>query len=83
MWKAILPGEKVAVGDTIRYRPSASNLSFPGKIYQVVKTDQHYFEIATKPGTENADYPERKIIKYIDIGYNLGLEVWSEPATAL
>jgi hypothetical protein len=79
MWKAILQGEKVAQGDTIRYQPSDSNLSFKGKVYEVVKTEQHYFEVIIKPDEDAAkEDSDRKIIKYIDIGYHLGLEVWSE-----
>ena len=81
MWKAILPGETVAQGDTIRYQPSSSHLSYKEKVYQVIKTEQHYFEIIVKPDHEDSDvYTGRNIVKYIDIGYHLGLEVWSEPA---
>ena len=79
MWKALLPGEKVTPGDTIRYLPSSSNLSYKDKVYQVIKTEQHYFEVVVKTdeaGTE--DLFDRKIIKYIDIGYHMGLEVWSQ-----
>ena len=80
MWKTLHPGERVAPGDTVRYQPSPSNLSYSDKIYQVVKSELHYFEVIVKPGKENAgEHPDRKIIKYIDIGYHLGLEVWSEP----
>jgi hypothetical protein len=76
MWKTILPGEKVTQGDSIRYQPSSSNLSYRDKVYQVVKTEQHYFEIVIKPDNEDSgEDPDRKIIKYMDIGYHLGLEV--------
>ena len=79
MWKTILPGENVAPGDSIRYQPSASNLSYREQVYLVVKTDLHYFEIVVKSGKEDPNgHPDRKIIKYIDIGYHLGLEILSE-----
>jgi len=81
MWKTILPGEKVAQGDSIRYRPSSSNLSYREQIYQVVKTDLHYFEIVVKAGNKGPEeQPGRKIVKYMDIGYHLRLEVLSETA---
>ena len=83
MWKAITPGEKVTSGDTIRYQPSPSNLSYKQKVYEVVRTDQHYFEMVVKADQEdNAQSFDRRIIKYIDIGYHLVLEVWHEPAQA-
>jgi hypothetical protein len=79
MWKTIYHGEKVTLGDTIRYQPSSSNLSYKLKIYKVIKTDQHYFEmIVNADKDEKAENLERRIIKYIDIGYHLGLEVWHE-----
>jgi len=84
MWKTILPGEKVTLGDTIRYRPSSTNLSFKDKVYQVVKTELHYFEMVLKADKETAgEDADRKVIKYMDIGYHLGLEVWSEAEPVL
>jgi hypothetical protein len=81
MWKTIFPGEQVTQGDSIRYRPSSSNLSYREQIYQVVKTELHYFEIVAKAGSQvPEEQPERKIIKYIDIGYHLRLEVLSATA---
>lgn len=75
MWKAIQPGEKLAPGDTIRYRPS-SGVSFRDKIFQVVKVELHYFEVVPQPGQDmDAGQPDRKIIKYMDIGYHLALEL--------
>jgi len=81
MWKAIIPGEKLAPGDTIRYQPfSSPGSSYRDKIYQVVKAELHYFEVALKPGKENSDESgRRKVIKYMDIGYHIALELWSGP----
>lgn len=84
MWKSLHPGAKVLKGDTIRYKPDSSNLSSSKeKIYEVVKVDLHYFEIALKPDRENNEEPDRKIIKYMDIGYHIGLEVWSDQLSGL
>ena len=80
MWKTLLQGQKVATGDTIRYRPSSANLSSKEIVYQVVKTELHYFEVVVKSDKENAEgHADRKVIKYMDIGYHLGVEIWAEP----
>jgi hypothetical protein len=64
MWKAILPGETVTQGDTIRYQPSASNPAYQESIYQVVKTEQHYFEVVVKSDKEEpGEHSERKKLK--------------------
>ena len=77
MWKSLLPGERVILGDTIRYRPSTLNLSYKEIAYQVVKTELHYFEVIEKTDTgKPGEEPARKVIKYMDIGYHLGIEVW-------
>jgi len=83
MWKPINPGDQVTLGDTVRYQPSYYNSSFREKVYQVVKTEQHYFEISVKPDEEEImESSVRRIIKYVDIGYNLGVEIWLESAVA-
>jgi len=79
MWKSLNPGEKVLEGDTIRYKSVASSLSSSKeKIYDVVKVDLHYFEIALKSDNEDSTAPARQIIKYMDIGYHIGVEIWSD-----
>lgn len=78
MWKALNHGDNVSVGDNIRYR-SKSNQPLEGEIYLVVKTDQHYFEIVKK--ADNCDVsepPARKVVRLIDVGYNILLERWAE-----
>jgi hypothetical protein len=78
MWKSLNPGDKVLPGDTIRYRSGSPRLtSSQDKIYDVVKTDQHYFEIVVRADKEGGDEPERKILKYMDVGYHVSLEIWS------
>jgi hypothetical protein len=80
MWKAIIPGEKLTAGDTIRYQPSSSNFPHRDNIYQVVKAELHYFEVIIQTDVPDAvALVERKIIKYMDIGYHIALELWSGP----
>jgi hypothetical protein len=79
MWKIIQPGEKVSLGDTVRFQPSINSSLYKEKVYQVFKTEQHYFEIVVKLDNENfIENPVRRIVRYIDIGYHIGLEVWTE-----
>jgi hypothetical protein len=79
MWKALNHGETVSVGDKIRYR-SKSNQPLEGEVYAVVKTDQHYFEIVkTADQFDLSEEPPRKLVRLIDVGYNILLERWSEP----
>lgn len=80
MWKTITPGEKLAPGDTIRYQPSSSGSFYRDKIYEVVKAEVHYCEVvARRDSDEPGDSTDRKVIKYMDIGYNIALELWSAP----
>jgi len=82
MWQAILPGQKLIPGDTIRYSPSSSASSHKDIIYEVVKTDIHYIEVIVKPGKDNSAEPaDRKVIKYMDIGYHIALELWLAAAS--
>jgi hypothetical protein len=77
MWKSLDPGQRVQAGDIVRYRPGLAYLvAFRDKIFDVIKTDQHYFEVAMKPGEESGDKGDRTIIKYMDIGYHIALEIW-------
>ena len=75
MWKSLKPGERVSLGDTIRHISSLSKAAFGEKVYQVVRSELHYFEIMVKPEF-NGKESERRIIKYIDIGYHLLVEIW-------
>ena len=78
MWKSLNHGDKVLAGDTIRYRSGSALLtSSQDKIYDVVKTDMHYFEIVPKADKGSRDEPDRKIVKYMDVGYHISLEIWS------
>jgi hypothetical protein len=78
MWKSLNPGEKVHAGDTVRYRSSSLFLmSYLNKIYDVVKADSHYFEIKIRDDKADSNEPDRKVIKYMDVGYHISLEIWS------
>ncbi len=78
MWKLLDPGKTVQPGDIIRYRPG---LPLPPALrdilYDVIKTDQHYFEVAVKADEKSADNRDLTIIKYMDVGYHIALEIWS------
>jgi hypothetical protein len=78
MWKTLKPGEKVLPGNVIRYRSDPRHLtSVQDRVYDVVKTDQHYFEIALRCDKECGNEPEKEILKYMDIGYHINLEIWT------
>jgi hypothetical protein len=83
MWKIIQPGEKVALGDTVRFLPSNNSSLYKERVYQVFKTEQHYFEIVAKLENDNfMENPVRRIVRYMDIGYHVGIEVWEESGGA-
>jgi len=78
MWKNLNYGEKVIVGDTLRFRSNSNSLLPVDEIYLVVRTDQHYFEIIRKAEEQHTpELPQRKVVRYMDIGYNMILERWS------
>ena len=77
MWKPLNNGDNVTVGDALRYRSNTNSNPVRDELYLVVKADQHYCEIIPHPQDKpTAEPPSRKIIRYIDIGYNLLLEIW-------
>jgi len=78
MWKSLKPGEQVQPGDIVRHTSSQARSAFGEHTYEVVKTDMHYFEIAEKPSEVDSREPERRIIRYSDIGYHLVLEIWDK-----
>ena len=77
MWKSLKPGDEVHAGDTVRYLADAPTLaSSRDQIFDVVKIDQHYFEIVAR-ADKIPDEPQRKVVRYMDIGYNIILEKWA------
>jgi hypothetical protein len=79
MWKSLNPGDKVLKRDIIRYRPGTPYLISPQEdmVYEVVMAEQHYFEIVPSSDQAGEDEPARKIIRYMDVGYHVHLEIWS------
>jgi len=78
MWISFNTGDKVREGDSIRYRLGSTHpLSSLDKIFDVIKAEQHYFEIVTRSGQESGGEEDRRIIKYMDVGYHINLEIWS------
>jgi hypothetical protein len=79
MWKSLAYTQRVIQGDKIRFNNAPRNLS-PENLFQVVKADEHYFEVC--PITQEADTLldlfTKKIVRYFDIGYHLQIEVWNE-----
>ena len=85
MWKLLDPGQIVQMGDLIRYRPGLPHpSSLHEMIFNVIRTDQHYFVVAVKTDEAAVVKRDQSIIKYMDIGYNITLEIWSAngPKTA-
>ena len=79
MWKSLKHGEPVSTGDTLRYQSNSNSLLPKDEVYLVIRTDQHYFEIIPKSANDNTtEPPRRKVVRYLDIGYNVLVERWSE-----
>jgi hypothetical protein len=78
MWKSLRSEDQVKPGDIIRHTSSHAKSAFGEKSYEVVKTDLHYFEIAQKLEKVSGQDAERRIIKYIEIGYHFLVEIWLE-----
>jgi hypothetical protein len=79
MWIPLKHGEQVSLGDTLRYQSNSNSLLPVDEQYTVVRVDQHYFEIIQKNADKNAvEPPRRKVVRYLDIGYNVLVERWSE-----
>jgi hypothetical protein len=78
MWKNLKAGEMVMAGDIIRYLTNSYSQASPQGVYEVVKVEQHYFEIRLKNADETIpESTRRKAIRYLDIGYNVQLQRWS------
>lgn len=79
MWKSLTNGEQVSIGDTVRYRSKNNSHPIADEKFVVVKTDQHYFEVVQNADQSNQpEPPRRKVVRYIDIGYNVSLERWAD-----
>ena len=77
MWKSVNNGEQVSVGDFVRHQSRSNGQPPEEEKFLVVRTDQHYFEIVQAAGhAVELEPPRRKVIRYIDVGYNVRLERW-------
>ena len=81
MWKPLSAVDEVTPGDLVRYMHAELILQKVAEdsLFEVVKAERHYFEIIPKAENERLladNQPERKIIKYIDLGYYVSLEIW-------
>ena len=79
MWKSLVFTQRVYQGDRIRFNqthPAVNNLE---NLFEVVKADEHYFEIL--PVTSDVEALHnlaKKIVRYFDIGYYLQIEIWED-----
>ena len=79
MWKSLAFTQRVYQGDKIRFNQSHPAVSNLDNLFEVVKTDEHYFEVL--PVTSDVEALQnlaKKIVRYFDIGYYLQVEIWEE-----
>jgi len=77
MWKPLAHTYKANVGDKVRF---AVTNSFVNKetTYEVAKIERHYFEICPSLNEQLLIKNNlKKVIRYFDLGYNIGLEIWT------
>lgn len=78
MWKSLANTQRVFQGDKIRFNkpPREYNID---TTFQVVKTDEHYFEVQpVAPESDPLQNLAKKIVRYFDIGYYVQIEIWNE-----
>lgn len=79
MWKSLALPQRVYQGDKIRFnnaQPAGNNIE---NLFEVVKADEHYFEVL--PITAECGSLQnlaKKIVRYFDIGYYIQIEIWNE-----
>ncbi|THU38107.1 hypothetical protein FAM09_15590 [Niastella caeni] len=79
MWKSLAFTQRVCRGDKIRFNQSHPAVNSLETLFEVVKADEHYFEIL--PISQDCDAFQnlaKKIVRYFDIGYYLQIEIWEE-----
>lgn len=76
MWQSLQSHQNVQPGDKVRYLGS-NNGFIKEKLFKVVRSEQHYFEIIPADLQENnQDDFKKNIIRYFDLGYNMRFEKW-------
>lgn len=78
MWKSLAFTQRVYQGDKIRFNAHPAGNNFEN-LFEVVKTDEHYFEVLPiTSDVETLHNLAKKIVRYFDIGYYLQIEIWEE-----
>jgi hypothetical protein len=78
MWQSLRPHQKLNAGDKIRYIGNNSVL-VKEKMFKVIKTEQHYFEIVPEALDESKTTAfDTNIIRYFDLGNTIRFERWQE-----
>ena len=78
MWKSLANTQRVFQGDKIRFNNSPREFN-TDTLFQVVKADEHYFEVLPiAPESDPLQNLAKKIVKYFDIGYYIQIEIWNE-----
>jgi hypothetical protein len=78
MWKSLANTQRVFQGDKIRFNNSPREFN-TDTLFQVVKTDEHYFEVLPiAPESDTLHNLAKKIVRYFDIGYYIQIEIWNE-----
>jgi hypothetical protein len=78
MWKSLANTQRVFQGDKIRFNNSPREFN-TDTLFQVVKTDEHYFEVLPiAPESDVLHNLAKKIVRYFDIGYYIQIEIWNE-----
>jgi hypothetical protein len=78
MWKSLANTQRVFQGDKIRFNNSPREYK-TDTLFQVVKTDEHYFEVLPiAPESDPLQNLAKKIVRYFDIGYYVQIEIWNE-----
>jgi hypothetical protein len=83
MWQRLNSVDEIHLGDQLRYQTGdlKKDSQSDDPVFQVVKREQHYFEIIPKFFAEfNREHEEivKRIIRNIDIGYYFRLELWRD-----
>ena len=79
MWKSLAFTQRVYQGDKIRFNQNHPAVNNFENLFEVVKADEHYFEILPITSDVEAFHNlAKKIVRYFDIGYYLQIEIWED-----
>ncbi|WP_207512859.1 hypothetical protein [Longitalea luteola] len=79
MWKSLAYSQRVCQGDKIRFNNAPREVG-PQTLFQVVKADEHYFEVCpiSQECDTLLDLVTKKIVRYFDLGYYVQAEIWND-----